>query len=338
MYWKYFPLTIQAGLVNVVILCFSFGISVSAGIFIPLLFIGACLGRGFALAIGLDPRTYAIVGAAACLGGVVRVLISLTVIVTSTTSLGFFITPIMLTTLMAQMVGNKVSGRPGIYDVILQLRDVPFLEEEPPEGLRHTNLRARNIMKTGLVKLTTHLRVGELVGVLRAHSFSDFPVVDKQEGTLVGSISRVDLIALLNWPGVFVSDQEGSDDDSVTDLILSFSDLDKARQVPLPGKEDIGKHLSLEDEDKYLHLSPYINIAPHTIRGHGAANRAYEMFRCLGLRSLYVIDKSSHPLGVITRHELILLEEIGGDHHKIEKILKQSCAYMGKSAMTNQFE
>ena len=337
MYLKCFPLTIQAGLVNVVILCFSFGISVSAGIFIPLLFIGACLGRGFALAIGLDPRTYAIVGAAACLGGVVRVLISLTVIVTSTTSLGFFITPIMLTTLMAQIVGNKVSGRPGIYDVILQLRDVPFLEEEPPEGLRHTNLRARNIMKTGLVKLTTQIRVGELVGVLRAHSLSDFPVVDKQEGTLVGSISRVDLIALLNWPGVFFSDQEGSDD-GVTDLILSFADLNKARQVPLPEKEDIGKHLSLEDEDKYLHLSPYINIAPYTFDGHGAADRAYEMFRCLGLRSLYVIDKSSHPLGVITRHELILLEEIGDDHHKIEKILKQSVAYMGKSAITNQFE
>lgn len=33
------------GLVNVVTLCFSFGISVSAGIFIPLLFIGACFGR-----------------------------------------------------------------------------------------------------------------------------------------------------------------------------------------------------------------------------------------------------------------------------------------------------
>ena len=37
----------------------------------------------------IDPRTYAIIGSAATLGGVVRVLISLTAIVTHTTSLSF---------------------------------------------------------------------------------------------------------------------------------------------------------------------------------------------------------------------------------------------------------
>ena len=72
-----------------------------------------------------------------------RVLISLTTIVTSTTSLSFFLTPVMVATLFAQLLGNLASGRPGIYDIILGLRNVPFLEESCPEAPTHANIRAR---------------------------------------------------------------------------------------------------------------------------------------------------------------------------------------------------
>lgn len=332
---------VTAGIVQLLTLCIAFGMSVSAGIFIPLLFIGACLGRAFALGIGLDPRTYAIVGAAACLGGVVRVLISLTAIVTSTTSLSFFMTPIMVATMMAQTVGNLASGRPGIYDIILQLRDVPFLEEECPEGARHANIRARNVMKTGIVTVGTQIKVSDLVKILRRNDFSDFPVVDRDangcgEGTLVGSISRVDLIALLNRRDIFFRRE---DESSIEDKSLSFSELDCARpKLPLPQPKDIGRDLTFEDERKYVHLSPYIQIAPHTFDGHGSAERAYEMFRCLGLRSLLVVDKRFRPIGIITRHELVLLEEVGMTEHTMEEIVTNSVIYTNISDLREQFE
>ena len=97
------------------ILIVAFGMSVSAGIFIPLLYAGACFGRALALFlnnsdfgdISLDPRTYAIIGSASTLGGVARVLISLTSIVTHTVSLSFFITPIMVACLLSQEVGKS---------------------------------------------------------------------------------------------------------------------------------------------------------------------------------------------------------------------------------------
>ena len=186
----------------------------------------ACFGRAFGLLAGLDPRTYAIVGAAACLGGVVRVLISLTAIVTSTTSLSFFMTPIMVATLSAQAVGDYVSGRPGIYDVILQLRDVPFLEERCPVAASHANIRARNIMQTKLVTLSSQIKVATLVEILKEYSFSEFPVVDQDAsghggGALVGSISRVHLFALLSRRDIFFAEGEESD-------ALTFSDLDRA--------------------------------------------------------------------------------------------------------------
>jgi len=334
---------LAAGIVQVVTLCIAFGISVSAGIFIPLLFIGACFGRALALIIGLDPRTYAIVGAAACLGGVVRVLISLTAIVTSTTSLSFFITPCMIVCLMAQTVGNWASGRPGIYDIILQLRDVPFLEEQCPEGAMHANIRARNVMKTGVITIGTQVKVSDLLKLLRAHDFSDFPVVDRDanghgEGALVGSISRVDLLALLSRPDIFFPPETES---SIEDKALSFSELDSARPIlPLPGLEakNIGRDLSAEDKKKYVHLSPYIQIAPHTFDGHGSAERAYEMFRCLGLRKLLVVDKRFRPIGIITRHELVLLEEIGVEKETITAKSMRSVIYTNLSDFKDHFE
>lgn len=335
-----------SGLLHLTILCVAFGMSVSAGIFIPLLFSGACFGRGFALIVGLDPQTYAIVGAAAVLGGVARVLISLTAIVTHTTSHSHMMTPVMVATLLAQLVGNSVSGRPGIYDVILQLRGIPFLEEMPPAAVRHANIRARNVMqsggKSGIVTLAIHVQVGELIAILQQHQFSSFPVVDRDgDGALVGRISRVDLLALLSRRDVFYVKKGEESDDEEGELPMDFAELDRARPSYalaislLP--EDIGKDLTEEDKAKFLHLAAYLQVAPHTFDGHGSAERAYEMFRSLGLREIIVVDKKSRPIGIITRHELALLEEIGHEHAAKQK-KEEFDMYMSMSNFRQHFE
>ena len=239
-------------------------------ILIPSYILGSCFGRAFALicnlflddAWNLDPRTYAIVGAAATLGGVVRVLISLTAIVTHTTSLSFFMTPVMLSTLLAQNVGNWISGRPGIYDIILQLRGVPFLEEECPVPARHANIRARNVMSKNLVTVCAEMLVKDLVDILRSNDYSDFPVVDKQDKSLVGRISRVDLLAVLSQRSIFYSMGEEHG-------VLSYSELDQARRDPrdMPTGDEIGSELTTEDEAKYVYIAPYMQIAPMSIQG-----------------------------------------------------------------------
>ena len=286
---------------------------------------------------GLDPRAYAIVGAAACLGGVVRVLISLTAIVTSTTSLSFYMTPIMVATLLAQKVGDFVSGQPGIYDMILQHRDVPFLEEKCPEATRNANIRARNIMKIDLVTLGTHIKVVELVNLLAEHSFSEFPVVDRDaeglgRGTLVGSITRIDLISLLSCKEAHYASRE--EENKRADKMLSFAELDNAR---FKCQEENRKGHQAKKE-AVIHLSPYMKIAPHTFNGHGSAERAWDMFRCLGLRSLYVVDKTFCPIGVITRHELILLEEMDHGVNKVEKKVNKAALYSSRSDLRLQYE
>ena len=224
-------------------------------------------------------------------------------------------------------VGNWISKRPGIYDILLQLRGIPFLEESCPTGAS-ANIRARNVMSAGVTTIGTTMLVKDLIGVLTRHSYSDFPV-SAGDGALLGSISRVDLLALLNKRELFFAKGEDGG-------LLTYDELDKARyKTKGTLVEDIKKDLSADDEEKYIYLSPYMQIAPITIHGHGSAERAYEIFRSLGIRQLLVVDKHSRPIGIIMRHELARLEEIGEDHHQIEK--KQRDATISSRSSVRHF-
>lgn len=92
----------------------TYGLAVPGGIFIPLLLTGAAWGRLIGLGVesvfpnvaGIDPGKYALVGAAAQLGGVVRMTISLTAIIMEATKDITFVMPIMITLWAAKFVGD----------------------------------------------------------------------------------------------------------------------------------------------------------------------------------------------------------------------------------------
>lgn len=89
-----------------------YGIAIPSGLFVPSLLSGAALGRlignvahklypGLALS-----NTYALIGAAAVLGGMARMTISLTVILLECTGNEQFVLPLMLTLMTARIVGG----------------------------------------------------------------------------------------------------------------------------------------------------------------------------------------------------------------------------------------
>ena len=117
----------------------TYGIGVPSGLFVPSLLSGAAFGRlcGHALhyfdasrGTFADAGTYALVGAAAVLGGMARMTISLTVILLEATGDMQYALPLMLVLLAAQRVGNLFNE--GLYDVHIRLRAWPFLDEHPP--------------------------------------------------------------------------------------------------------------------------------------------------------------------------------------------------------------
>ncbi|KAM3824064.1 H(+)/Cl(-) exchange transporter 6 [Vipera latastei] len=160
--------------------CWTYGISVPSGLFVPALLCGASYGRLVANLlesyIGLDhvySGTFALIGAAAFLGGVVRMSISLTVILIESTNEITYGLPIMITLMVAKWTGDLFNQ--GIYDIYVALRGVPLLEWEARTEM--DKLRASDIMEPNLMYVYPHTRIQSLVSILRTTVHHAFPVV-----------------------------------------------------------------------------------------------------------------------------------------------------------------
>ncbi|KAF4791001.1 chloride transport protein 6 [Turdus rufiventris] len=165
--------------------CWTYGISVPSGLFVPSLLCGAAFGRLVANLlksyIGLDhiySGTFALIGAAAFLGGVVRMTISLTVILIESTNEITYGLPIMITLMVAKWTGDFFNK--GIYDIHVNLRGVPLLEWET--GVEMDKLRASDIMEPNLTYVYPHTRIQSLVSILRTTVHHAFPVVTENRG------------------------------------------------------------------------------------------------------------------------------------------------------------
>jgi chloride channel 7 len=119
-----------------------YGIAVPSGLFVPSLLSGAAFGRLFGnLAHKLYPElaysnTYALIGAAAVLGGMARMTISLTVILLECTGNEQFVLPLMLTLMTARIVGGLFND--DLYHIHIHLKKgVNFLESEIGSNTRH---------------------------------------------------------------------------------------------------------------------------------------------------------------------------------------------------------
>ena len=70
-----------------------------------------------------------------------------------------------------------------------------------------------------------------------------------------------------------------------------------------------------------------MEIGHYTIQQHVSVERTFEMFRTLGLRDLVVVDAYGRPVGVVTRYDLKLLEEVGMDENHLSRKRENVGAY-----------
>eukprot|EP00466_Bigelowiella_natans_P012899 jgi/Bigna1/44070/e_gw1.88.51.1 len=189
--------------------CIVYGIAMPSGMFVPMILSGAALGRlyGYMLSqlwasVGIaeaNHGTYALLGSVAMLGGVTRMLISVTLIIIETTGEVQFGLPVFLTAVAARVVGQMVNE--GLYDIHMELRHIPFLPWDPPAWFQ--TLSASQIMRTQPVTLNEIETAEKVLQVLKESTHNGFPIVihdynSRKKSSLTGIILRKHLSQLLS--------------------------------------------------------------------------------------------------------------------------------------------
>ncbi|XP_023681174.1 H(+)/Cl(-) exchange transporter 3 isoform X2 [Paramormyrops kingsleyae] len=280
---------------------FTFGLKVPSGLFIPSMAIGAIAGRIVGITMEqlaynhhdwcevgagcITPGLYAMVGAAACLGGVTRMTVSLVVIMFELTGGLEYIVPLMAAVMTSKWVGDAF-GREGIYEAHIRLNGYPFLDAK--EEFTHTTLasdvmRPRQDNQPLAVLTQDDMTVRDLQNIIVETSCNGFPViVSKESQRLVGFALRRDIIIAIENAR---RKQEG---------IMWNSRVYFTQHTPtLPA-----------DSPRPLKLRSILDMSPFTVTDHTPMEIVVDIFRKLGLRQC-LVTHNGNLLGIITKKNIL---------------------------------
>jgi len=295
-----------SGFLRFVQMVFTFGTGAAAGLFIPSLYVGAALGRitgiftymandsfhfvnagtETAFVNGIYPGMYAMLGAAAVLGGVCRVTISLVVIMFELTGGLQLIVPFMVVCTLAKWVGDAFTI--GIYDYIIIIRKYPFLHE-PDEITYHTN--AGDVMDETIDCLHPDCgELGPLIKFLKDAKHGGYPLTQSAtDPTLLGYIHTKPFLKALErqLESVFVS----------VNTPICFAKFLK------------------EKPKNVLDMSKHVDETVMTAVPETPAAFVQQIFRNLGVK-LVLIRRRGALVGMITKKSFITqMEELHSSEH-----------------------
>eukprot|EP01062_Namystynia_karyoxenos_P001246 TRINITY_DN1042_c0_g1_i1.p1 TRINITY_DN1042_c0_g1~~TRINITY_DN1042_c0_g1_i1.p1 ORF type:complete len:925 (+),score=245.33 TRINITY_DN1042_c0_g1_i1:94-2775(+) len=339
-------LLLAAGL-KLLLTIFTFGMRVPAGLFIPSLFVGACLGRvmgmwvkslhanntgayafsecqGIPDAFCVIPGIYAIVGAAAVLGGVTRMTLSLVVIMFELTGGLEYLVPVMLAVLISKWVGEWVGTPDSIYEMHIELNGYPYLD---PKREAHFQASAADFMVSKNIQVITvdGWTVRDLNELLDGCGLKGFPVVmSHSDLRIVGFISRKNLIAALERAA---RDPEGRVTQG-TEVIFydrnaeagprvdAHSDAGSPPQGPVArnpssilapadsGTGGPGPTSAITGDGTWVDITWYLDPTPICVSPFTTANRLLHLFKSLGLRIL-LVARNNKLVGITTKKDLL---------------------------------
>uniref|UniRef100_A0A914HD77 Chloride channel protein n=1 Tax=Globodera rostochiensis TaxID=31243 RepID=A0A914HD77_GLORO len=197
---------------------------IPCGMFMPLFVVGAAFGRLMGeivssmfpdgISNGTDqpifPGIYAVVGAAALTGAVTHSVsviratffslkspFSVAMICCEITGQLIYIIPLMIAVIIANAICAYL--QPSIYDVMIGIKNLPYLPDIPPSNAEVHQCTAENIMVSKVRYLCRLTPFKELRSLLvEMPKLRSFPVVDDSASMmLLGSISRRTIIELL---------------------------------------------------------------------------------------------------------------------------------------------
>ncbi|KAK8161012.1 voltage gated chloride channel [Phyllosticta citrichinensis] len=210
--WPLISSLAAATVIRVLLVIISYGCKVPAGIFVPSMAVGATFGRMVGILVQalydtfpnsrffaacdpdfpcITPGTYAFLGAAAALSGIMHITVSVVVIMFELTGALTYILPTMIVVGVTKAVSERF-GKGGIADRAIWANGFPFLDNKE----EHTfGVPVSQVMTPDPITLpAAGLELRAVEKILANNSFSGYPIVeDTVSKTLLGYIGRTEL-------------------------------------------------------------------------------------------------------------------------------------------------
>ncbi|KAI5287603.1 hypothetical protein KEM54_005876 [Ascosphaera aggregata] len=311
--WATISLLLTAAFFGFCFATITFGLDIPAGIILPSLAIGALYGRAVGIAMEMwqrahpnyflfdacgepesqciTPGIYAIIGAAAALGGASRMTVSIVVIMFELTGALTYVIPIMISVMLSRWCGD-IFGKKSIYESWIHFKGYTFLDHEEDSSI--LDLTVRSVMKK-LSDLTVITAEGHTIETLRdilaETTYRGFPIIKELSNpVLLGYISRNELAFAL---------------DSAT----------KSSSAPLPKETPayfVTRPFLDPNESDFLDLRPWMDHTPMTMTIFTSSPIVLQMFQRLGVRYILLVN-SGLLEGLLTKKDMWhIMEDLGG--------------------------
>ncbi|KAK7364892.1 hypothetical protein VNO80_13638 [Phaseolus coccineus] len=292
----------------------TFGISVPSGLFLPIILMGSGYGRLLGILMrpytNIDQGLFAVLGAASLMAGSMRMTVSLCVIFLELTNNLLLLPITMIVLLIAKTVGD--SFNPSIYEIILHLKGLPFMDANPEPWMRNLTVGELVDVKPAVISFRGVEKVANIVNALKNTTHNGFPVMDggvvpttgvASEATeLHGIILRAHLIQVLKkkW---FLKEKRRTEDWEVREKFTWVELAEREGNI-----EDVA--VTKEEMEMFVDLHPLTNTTPFTVLESMSVAKALVLFRQVGLRHMLVVPKYqasgvSPVIGILTRQDLL---------------------------------
>ncbi|KAK1909841.1 hypothetical protein P3342_008013 [Pyrenophora teres f. teres] len=316
-----------ATVIRTLLVVISFGCKVPAGIFVPSMAIGAAFGRMVGICVQalheafptaaffaacepdvacITPGTYAFLGAAASLSGIMHITVSVVVIMFEITGALTYILPTMIVVGVTKAVSERF-GHGGIADRMIYLNGYPFLDSKE----EHTfGVPVSQVMETRPVCLPANgMQLRQMERLMTENQYQGYPIVeDMHSKTLVGYVGRTELRYAIDRAKM----EQQAPAHAKCSFAPSFSSPTLAHQSPNTTFDSI----STTSTQTSLDFTRYIDPTPLSVHPRLPLETVMELFKKMGPRVI-LIEYRGRLTGLVTIKDCLKYQfkvEAGGGH------------------------
>lgn len=301
-----------ATIIRTFLVIISYGCKVPAGIFVPSMAVGATFGRMVGILVQalheaspgsrffsscqpdvpcITPGTYAFLGAAAALSGIMHITVSVVVIMFELTGALTYILPTMIVVGVTKAVSDRF-GKGGIADRMIWFNGFPFLDSKDDHSF---GVPVSQVMNDNLTVLqSSGISFAEIEHILKTTTYQGFPVVqDIKSQLILGYINRSELKY-----GIDRARRERSIPPNARCFFSpSFHSNTHRRPSAIVTSSRSSRTVSID-------FSRFIDPTPLTVNPRLPLETVMEIFKKVGPR-IVLIERHGRLCGIVTRKDVL---------------------------------